>query len=523
MAQVRKCKSAKRSKGKPATITILRPRTYKNKDGSVSKYPRFRSRNPLTGKYVFRQFKDLNELHEERIKIEGEIQAGTHQPLSDNPTLAEFAWQYYDDKKAAGLAVGSLKNMEIRLRVHILGGRRDTAPGEYLYLGDYKLRELKPSIIKEWTRTILHQVPPEHLLNRGTSTRRAKPREMPRSRDAVLWALGLLEDILQAALNLEMPGLIRNAAAKVEVQNAEAERESELVEEGVDFMTPKEAMDILDYARFQLSDPRWYPLVATYLFTGARSGELRALHWEDVRFDKEIIRIRWGMDQFRNRGKTKTRHGNRDVPLVPPLSNILIAWKPICPREGATSRLGTSEANVLRVVRLLRLNPWMSNEQVARLLRVGADAVRAIRNDMGLPKFQKGVKSHLKRPVIMPVDASEQDDLVLPDGLGRLLYVFPTRKGDDLEHHTIWSRVVGIQSALGLIKKGPEGNPILDAKGKPRAKYGPHAFRHFYVSYLAYLGFKMEDVAKFVGHSDETMTKHYRHFFPDTEKEQQHR
>jgi hypothetical protein len=46
--------------------------------------------------------------------------------------------------------------MEGLLRLHILGGGPDTKPGEYLYLGNYKLRELQNTeIIKSWRREIL--------------------------------------------------------------------------------------------------------------------------------------------------------------------------------------------------------------------------------------------------------------------------------------------------------------------------------------------------------------------------------
>jgi hypothetical protein len=72
-----------------------------------------RYRNPLKpGKYIVRPISDIDELHRLRIEIEGELQRGTHLPLSDNPTLAEYAWQYYDRKVKAKLARGSLAVIE---------------------------------------------------------------------------------------------------------------------------------------------------------------------------------------------------------------------------------------------------------------------------------------------------------------------------------------------------------------------------------------------------------------------------
>jgi integrase len=239
------------------------------------------------------------------------------------------------------------------------------------------------------------------------------------------------------------------------------------------------------------------------------------------------------MDGFRNRGKTKTKHGVRIVPLLEPLLSILRDWRRVCPREGRIgSRFPTSEANALRIARVLDLNPWMSDLQVARLLHVGPHTVQIVRKAMGLPPFRKGTKAHLRQTVVMPLAVPDQDaasPLSVPEDRGRLGNVFPTRNGRDLQHNTIWIRIREIQLALDIIERDADDNPVFAQDDRPNAKYGPHAFRHFFVSFLSQLKhpdgsrFKLEEVAKIVGHSDVTMTKHYSHLSPDAEQDKKNR
>src|SRR5262249_35871436 len=155
----------------------------------------------------------------------------------------------------------------------------------------------------------------------------------------------------------EVPGVSRNVAKKVKVEDAQAERESDLYEEGVHFAAPDEMKQILQYARDELprSDKRWFPLIATFIFTGARSGELKALYWErDIHFDTGWIDIRYAVDHFGNEGPTKTKSSRRRVPFLDPLAGILNWWMFECPREGR--RFPTGEGKARLIAQLLKLN-----------------------------------------------------------------------------------------------------------------------------------------------------------------------
>jgi integrase len=510
---------------RPVVVRNMPDRVWENVDGSEGRAFRFRYPNPQKpGKYIILQFQTKAERERERIKIEGELAQNIHIPLGDNPTLAEWAWQYYDDKKKAGLATGSLYQIERTLRMHILGGWRGTPPGECLYLGRYKLAELKPSIVKDWTRAIHGEPPPEHLTKpHGRTGYRQRP--MPRSIVIVSDAHELLKEMLQAALDQEVPGVTRNVAAKVKVEDAKAKRESDEVEEGVDFMTIEEMKQILRYARDKMPrcEPRWYPMIATYIFTGGRTGEIQALDWNrDIHFDTGWIDIRFAFNKYhRTPGRTKTKAGRRQVPLFEPLISILKDWMLECPSEGP--RLPGVEGKVRQVAQFLKLNPSVPNIKVEQLFHLSHHCVIAIREELGLPRRVRGGRrrADVNPPaLIMP---AEDDEVSLPASWEsrRLGLVFPSRDGRNRNvlSVVIERRIRDIQRAIGLIERDAQGDPILAADGKPKWKYSPHSFRHFYVSYCAHLGFTLDEVARFVGHTSAAMTKHYRHFFRDAEKE----
>jgi len=65
-------------------------------------------------------------------------------------------------------------------------------------------------------------------------------------------------------------------------------------------------------------------LFFTQLFTGARPGELRALTWDDINFEKRLIHINKGVDAKGRVGPPKSRASNRIIKIAPPLFNFLL-------------------------------------------------------------------------------------------------------------------------------------------------------------------------------------------------------
>jgi integrase len=69
--------------------------------------------------------------------------------------------------------------------------------------------------------------------------------------------------------------------------------------------------------------PRYRTLLATAILSGLRQGELLGLHWRDVDFDNEVIRVRNALDRQRRNVPPKTQHALRDVVLMPALAEAL--------------------------------------------------------------------------------------------------------------------------------------------------------------------------------------------------------
>jgi integrase len=98
---------------------------------------------------------------------------------------------------------------------------------------------------------------------------------------------------------------------------------------GVDIPTPDEIRAIVA----QLDkDHRYRPLLLTAIFTGLRASELRGLRWKDVKLKGGSIEVRQRADRYRKIGPTKSYAGERTIPLVPMLINVLRTWKLVCPK-----------------------------------------------------------------------------------------------------------------------------------------------------------------------------------------------
>ncbi len=67
-------------------------------------------------------------------------------------------------------------------------------------------------------------------------------------------------------------------------------------------------------------------------FTGLRLSELRGLAWANVDITKGVIHVVQRADYRGVMGPTKSRAGNRTVPLTPMAKNTLRQWRLACPK-----------------------------------------------------------------------------------------------------------------------------------------------------------------------------------------------
>jgi integrase len=151
-----------------------------------------------------------------------------------------------------------------------------------------------------------------------------------------------------------------------------------------DFFEVHEAAMILEAARHY--KPRWlppdvlHPLVAFFLYTGARLSEGLGMEWSDLNFDRGIVRI--GPTHSRTRFMTKqgrrglkTQKSIRTLPLVPDLHHILTDYQVRRPPGRMlffVTADGTEEA----------IGPKALNrelDRIAKIIRWATDATEAWR------------------------------------------------------------------------------------------------------------------------------------------------
>lgn len=86
-------------------------------------------------------------------------------------------------------------------------------------------------------------------------------------------------------------------------------------------LKPEELGDLLDAIR--LHYPQWFPVFATLAYTGARVGEVTALKWDDIDFERQAVRI---VRAHHRQRIDETKTGVlRTIALAPPLVDILRA------------------------------------------------------------------------------------------------------------------------------------------------------------------------------------------------------
>jgi integrase len=73
-------------------------------------------------------------------------------------------------------------------------------------------------------------------------------------------------------------------------------------------------------------------LWATALFSGLRMGELRALEWDAIDFDRGLIHVRRSWDHIEGPVEPKSRAGRRSVPLAAELRTDLASHRLACGR-----------------------------------------------------------------------------------------------------------------------------------------------------------------------------------------------
>jgi len=114
---------------------------------------------------------------------------------------------------------------------------------------------------------------------------------------------------------------------------------------GVDIPTPLEIRAIVEALK-----GHWRPLLLTAIFTGLRASELRGLRWSDVDLAGKVIHVHQRADRFNAIGRPKSLAGERTVPMLPLLVNVLREWRLVCPKRATGTDVKGKPVKVLDLV-----------------------------------------------------------------------------------------------------------------------------------------------------------------------------
>lgn len=239
--------------------------------------------NPTIAREIFKARRtELEEAHEGRL---------TEREPDRTTTLAELVRDHLVKKAKAGKTSDShLFDLESRLGVAIkhFGAGRDP-------------RTIEPEHVRKWS---------EKLADGG----KRKPGTVRHYLNALSGLYGRAQE------GLYVPPGYNPVAMLTEKPTGRWKGEAEFFEVA-DAALLLEAARILEERNRVNATPGLHAIVATFLLTGGRKGEVLGLDVEDVSFDRDLIRFRPNA----HRGlKTSTSH--RTVPIWPQLREILQRW-----------------------------------------------------------------------------------------------------------------------------------------------------------------------------------------------------
>jgi integrase len=384
------------------------------------------------------------------VQALGEVAKGIHTPTTTSITVAEACQLWLEKCEQEKLARSTLRLYRAIVAHHIIP-----------LIGDKKLARLTKSLVHTFS---------DECQKRTT-------REMARK------ALIYLHCALEFAQDREL--VAQNVARQVRIKiNA---RDRRKVGIGDNVPTAEEVNALMDRA-----EPHLRSLLVTAIFTGMRGGELRALTWENVDFERKVIRVRQAADAWGTIGRPKTAAGEREIPMTSMVVNTLREWKLVCPWQGIVPGVWESAEKILQIVRLIEANPgtpsfnargrvWPGISTCAVAKQVGVDA-----------------RTVNKVRLAMPISSNS-----------RLWLVFPTLTGKVRGPGHLWQDFARLQCEIGMV----------GATGK--AKYSLHKLRHFFASWAIEQGFPQKRLQTILGHASIGVTMDvYGHLFPRLEDDQ---
>lgn len=205
----------------------------------------------------------------------------------DCPTFREYANQWYKKYKEQKLRTTSDSGYKSAFRLHL-----------FPFFGDKRLDEITTDFIQEF-------------LNAKADL----------SYSTVHSMLILFKQIMASAFEDRLIPFDPAVSKRITIPSTGKKTR--------DALTPEQVKAIIE-AIPTLVDPDERRMLALFVFTGMRRGEVLGLRWEDIDFKKKLIHVERNITYAHNQpeiGSTKTNSGKRSIPLDSRLAECL---KPHC-------------------------------------------------------------------------------------------------------------------------------------------------------------------------------------------------
>lgn len=289
----------------------------------------------MQGKRRLKTFARKKEADAFEATAKVEVREGVHVADSATVTVEEAGKLWLASVNRSDLERSSVEDYERTLRLHIVP-----------FIGTVKLTALNTVRLRSYE---------DELLNAGRSASMIK---------RTLTTLGtMLADAQERGL------VVRNAAREMQANRGKGASRSEKRQKGrlkvgVDIPAREEITALLGSV-----SGRWRPLIMTAVFTGLRASELRGLRWEDVDFDRKVLRVHQRADRYDAIGKPKSISGERTIPVPPLVINTLREWKLVCPLRDTGKK--DADGNPVMVLELVFPNGAGNVEGLRNILRRG--------------------------------------------------------------------------------------------------------------------------------------------------------
>lgn len=292
-----------------------RERKRRLKSGEVVFQTRYvlNFRDPRTGARKQLFFAKQKDAQHKASEIAASVTMGTYAPTRSELTVAE-ATNHWLDNCEGNVKERTLKSYRIVSRYisgplligsreqrveHTMTGKLPKGTRLEPLLGDVRITDLTTADIRSWHKLLTREV--------GSFTaNRAKT-------------------YLQAALSLAAEDYIIRPPA----MPSKLGRGRQKVKKAI--LPPEQVAVLLKAAREDRERGIYY---AFPFLTGTRPSEQLALLWEDIDFDKNLIRIRRMQEMDGTISPmTKTAASTRDIPMSAMLREMLLEWRLRCPRK----------------------------------------------------------------------------------------------------------------------------------------------------------------------------------------------